>query len=77
MDLVFVMFNKSMNFIRRLNREKFFSSQMFKIWWQISSIEVRKTQNFSSVSLKLWLLGQKNTGTWGVNTILIIITIYL
>ena len=48
MDLVFVMFNKSMNFIRRLNREKFFSSQMFKIWWQISSIEVRKTYKISA-----------------------------
>ena len=26
-----------------------------------------KMQNFSSISLKLCLLGQKNTGTWSVN----------
>ena len=26
-----------------------------------------KIQNFSSISLKYCLLGQKNTGTWGVS----------
>ena len=58
-----------MDFIRRLNRENFyFSSQCFQIWWQISSTEVKKTHKISAqISLKLWLLGQKNTGTWVVN----------
>ena len=28
-------------------------------------------QNFSSISQKLWLLGQKNSGTWGVNTTIV------
>ena len=33
--------------------------------WQCKSYE--KIQNVSSISLKLCLLGQKSTGTWGVN----------
>ena len=42
-----------MDFIRWLKRENvYFSSQSFQIWWQISGIEVRKTQNFSSISQK-------------------------
>ena len=50
---LFVMFNKSMDFIRRLNRENFyFSSQSFPIWWQISGIEVRKTHKISAQYLK-------------------------
>ena len=61
-----------MDFIRRLNRENFyFSSQRFQIWWQISGIEVRKTQTFISVSQKLCLLGQKKTGTWNVNNTIV------
>ena len=55
------MFNKSMDFIRRSNRENFyFSSQSSQIWWQISGIEVRKTHKISAQYIK-------NTGTWGVN----------
>ena len=50
---LFVMFNKSMDFIRRLNRENFyFSNQSFQIWWQISGIEVRKTHKISAQYLK-------------------------
>ena len=54
MDLaLFVMFNKSMNFIRRLNRENFyFSSQSFQIWWITSGTEVRKTCKISAQYLK-------------------------
>ena len=55
-----------MNFIRRLNRGNFkleFSN--FVANWPYESYG--KIQNFSSISLKLCLLGQKNTGTWGVN----------
>ena len=54
MDLaLFVMFNKSMDFIRRLNRENFyFSSQSFQIWWLISGMEVRKTHKISAQYLK-------------------------
>ena len=54
MDLaLFVMFNKSMDFIRRLNRENFyFSSQSFPILWHISSQTVRKTYNVSAQYLK-------------------------
>ena len=48
--------NKSLNFIK-LNRENF-SNENFQIWWLISGMEViKKKQNFSSVSLKLRLLG--------------------
>ena len=64
-----------MNFIRRLNRGKLFSNQSFQILWLIGGIKVYgKIQNFSSISLKLCLLGQKNTGTWGVNITIINLT---
>ena len=65
------MFNKSIYFIRRLNRDNFyFSRHSFKILWLISSIEFRKTQTFSSVGLsqkicqqaeKHWDKGVNNT----------------
>ena len=44
MDLVLsVMFNKSMNFIKRLNRGNFYlPKQSFKIWWLIRGMEVIK-----------------------------------
>ena len=44
MDLVlFVMFDKFMNFIRRLNRENFyFSNESFQILWLIRGLEVMK-----------------------------------
>ena len=60
---------KSLNFIRRSNKITFlpFNPEFsnFVANWQYESYE--KIQNFSSISLKLCLLGQKNTGTWGVN----------
>ena len=70
MDLaLFVMFNKSMNFIRRYNRENFYlSSQRFQIWWiskYLVYVSHNIIQNFSSVSPILCLLGQKYTGAWG------------
>ena len=50
---LFVMFNKSMDFIRRLNRENFyFSNQSFQIWWQISGTDIRKTYKISAQYLK-------------------------
>ena len=53
MDLVFVMFNNSVDFTRRLTSENFyFSSQGFQIWWQISGIEVRATPQISAQYLK-------------------------
>ena len=61
------MFNKSINFIR-LNRDFLnFSNQSFQIWW-LKVWTFEKIQNFSSISLKLCLLGPKHIGTWGVNT---------
>ena len=46
---LFVMFNKSMNLIRRLNREKFhFSSQRCQLWCLISGTEVRKSYKISA-----------------------------
>ena len=60
---------KSMKFIKRLNREKviFFKLEFsnFVANWRHKSYG--KIQNFSSISLKLCLLGEKNTGTWIVN----------
>ena len=62
-----------MKFIRRLNRENFY---FFKL--EFSNFVAKEghgsyetIQNFSSISLKLHLLCQKNTGTWGVNTTII------
>ena len=58
------LFNKSMDFIRRLNRENFyFSSQ---IWWQISGIEVRKTHKISAQYLKNNAFEAKKTVGHGV-----------
>ena len=57
-----------MNFIKRLNRENFIFKLEFSNFmsnWLYESY--RKIQNFSSISLKYCLLGQKNTGTWGVS----------
>ena len=34
-------------------------------------MEVRKTVQFSSISIKLCLLDQKNTGTWVLNTTIV------
>ena len=60
---LFVMFNKSMNFIKRLNREKIFFNLEFSNFvanWRYESYG--QIQNFSSISLKLCLLGQKTQG---------------
>ena len=63
------MFNKSINLIRRWNREKFyFSNQSFQILL-ISSVEVMKTYTISTHYLySYFLLGQKITGTYDVNS---------
>ena len=60
MDLgLFVMFNKSMNFIRRLNRGNFyFQNPSFHIWYQ-GYVTCKNVQNFSSFSLKS-LQGKKH-----------------
>ena len=66
------MFNNFMNFIRRLNRENtfFFQTRVFKF---VGLIKVQnKIQNLSSISLKLWVLGKKNTRTQGVNTTIVV-----
>ena len=68
---LFVILNKSMNFTKRLNRGNFyFSNQSFQISkfpnnWRYDSYG--QIQNFSSISEKLCLLGEKNTGTCGLN----------
>ena len=71
MDLgpIVVMVNKFINYIRMLNRENVnFSNWSFQILWLISSMDVKKKiQNFSSISLKLCLLGQQ-TRNMGCNT---------
>ena len=61
------MFNKAMNYayIRRLNRE--ISNLLDNLQYVIDD----KINNFSSISPKSCLLGQKYTGTWGVNTTII------
>ena len=63
------MFNKSVNFKRKLIEKILFFKQEFSNfvanWW---NGRYENIQNFSSISLKFCLLGQKNTGTWAVNT---------
>ena len=63
MDL-FTMFNKPISFIRRLNIENFL---FFKLEFSVLVVNYghhEKIKNFSSISLKLSLLGQtNNTGT--------------
>ena len=68
MDLLNIT-NSVHQFIGRLHRGNFYlSSQSFQIRGLISNMEVMiKRQNFSSISLKLCQLDQKNTGTFGVN----------
>ena len=63
------MFYKSLNFIRRLNRQNFYlSNHRFQIWY----VSQDKIQNFSSIFPKVCLLGQKYSGTLSVkNTIAI------
>ena len=56
---------KFMTFLKRLNRENFYFSN-FVASWRYESYG--KIQNFSSISLTLCLLGQKDIGTWIVNT---------
>ena len=62
----------SMNLKRRLNRGKFYFLKLefsnYVANWQNESYG--HIQNFSSISLKLCLLGQIYSGTWDVNTTL-------
>ena len=66
---LFVILNKSMNFTKRLNRGNFdFSNQGFQILCLICRYDsYGQIQNFSSISENLCLLGEKNTGTCGLN----------
>ena len=62
---LFVMFIKSMNFIRRSNRGNFyFSNQSSNLG--LVKVVMKKMQNFSSISLKLCLLGQNYSLAHGV-----------
>ena len=56
---LFVMFNKSMNFIRRLNRGNFYFQTRLT-----GGIKVKEKYKISarSISLRLCLLGQKTQG---------------
>ena len=65
------MYNKSLNFIRRLKKEKclFFKLDFLNFAANSGMVVMKKIQNFSSISLKLCLLGQTH-GIWGVNTTL-------
>ena len=48
----------------------FFQTTVFKF---VGLIKVQnKIQNLSSISLKLWVLGKKNTRTQGVNTTIVV-----
>ena len=62
-----------MNIIRRLNRGNFYFFKLefsnFVANWRYESYG--KIQKISSISLKLCLLGQKNTGTWIGNTTIV------
>ena len=56
-----------MNFIRWLNREFLsFKPEISNLVDNYRYVSQGKIQNFSSTQ-KLCLLGQKYTGTWGVN----------
>ena len=61
---------KFMKFIKKVKSRKFLFFKLefsnFVASWRFESYG--KIQNFSSISLTLCLLDQKNTGTWGVNT---------
>ena len=66
------MFKKAINSINMLNREKILIVQTsFQNLWLIRDMKDKKIQNFSSIPLKLCLLGKK-TGTWGVNPSIIV-----
>ena len=47
----------------------------FGVNWRYVSHD--KIPNFNSISLKLCLLDQKNTGTWGVNNTIGILLIWM
>ena len=65
MDLdLFVIFNKSINFIRRLNREFFSNSSFSNLVTNQGYESSEKIQNFSSISLKLFILAKTKTGVW-------------
>ena len=58
------MFNKSMNFLKRLNF--YFSSQTFQIWWIISSLKVMKNTKFQLNISKTMPARPKKTQGHGV-----------
>ena len=65
MWVLFVMFHKSINFIRKINRKIYFSSQSFKIWWLLSGMEVIKNTKFQLNISKIMSARQKTTWTRG------------
>ena len=62
---------KSMKFTIKVKLRKFLFFKLefsnFVANWRYKSYG--KIQNFSSLPLKLCLLDQESTGTWGVNTV--------
>ena len=58
---LFVMYNKSINFISSLNRKKYFLlfKPAFSIWWLTSGMEVMEKYK---ISINLCLLDQKTQG---------------
>ena len=58
------MFNKSMNFIRNINRENFyFSNQSFPIWWLNEGRKVMRKTQFQLNICKI-MPRPKNIGTY-------------
>ena len=68
------MFNKSHELYKKVKLRKFL---FFKLDFSIlvdnqRCVSQGKIQNFSSISQKLCLLGEKYTGTWAVNTTIVL-----
>ena len=71
MDLaLFVMFNKSINFIRRQNREIFyiFKKEFSNLVASLRYKSYEKKYKFQLNIYKIMPARPKNTGTWVVNT---------
>ena len=54
-------------FRRRLNRGNFYHSSHSSVFY-LQDESWQQIQNFSTISQNLGKLGQKNTGTWVMNT---------
>ena len=65
------MFNKSIYFIRRLNRQNFH----FSNWWIISGMEVMK--KIYKILAQVMLATPKNTGACCVNTTIVSLTLFI